>query len=68
MNADWDFYALLVDDQPASIFVDFALASMAPITEAPIMFYVSVRMRAPRPDGLSSQEEFDELIAVERSL
>lgn len=32
------------------------------------MVYVSVRMRAPRPDGLSSQEEFDELIAVERSL
>ena len=68
MNADWDFYALRVDDQPASIFVDLALASMAPLTEAPIMVYVSVRMRASRPDGLSSQEEFDELISVERSL
>jgi hypothetical protein len=68
VNEDWDFYALPVDDQPASIFVDLALASRVPITGTAVMVYVSVKMRAPRPDGLSSLEEFDELIAVERSL
>lgn len=68
MDEDWDFYALRVDDQPASIFVDLALASVAPISRAPTMVCVSVEMRAPRPDGLSSQKEFDKLIAVERSL
>lgn len=68
MDHDWDFYMLGVDDQPASTFVDLALAAIAPITNAPIMAYVSVLMRASRPDGLSSQEEFDDLVAVERSL
>lgn len=68
MDAEWDFYALLVEDRPASIFVDLALAGRAPLTRAPIMAYVSVLMRAPRPDGLSSQDEFDALVAVEHSL
>jgi hypothetical protein len=57
VNEDWDFYALRVDDQPASIFVDLALASKTPITGTAVMVYVSVKTRAPRPDGLSSQEE-----------
>ena len=68
MDADWDFYALLVEDRPASIFVDLALAGRAPLAGATNMAYVSVLMRAPRSDGLSSQEEFDDLVAVERSL
>lgn len=68
MDANWDFYALLVEDRPASIFVDLALAGRAPLAGATITAYVSVLMRAPRPDGLSSQEEFDDLVAVEHSL
>ena len=27
MTDDWDFYALTVDDEPASIFVDLAFSS-----------------------------------------
>lgn len=68
MDTDWDFYALLVEDRPASIFVDLALAHCAPLNAATFMAYVSVKMRAPRPDGLSSQEEFAALVAIERSL
>lgn len=68
MHTDWDFYALRVDDRPAAIFVDLALASVAPIATAPVMAYVSLALRAPRADGLSSQDEFDALVAVEQSL
>jgi hypothetical protein len=68
MDSNWDFYALLVENQPASIFVDLALASRAPLFGAGHMAYVSVDMRAPRPEGLSSQDEFDDLVAVEQSL
>lgn len=68
MNPDWDFYMLRVDDQPASIFVDLALRQVAPITDRPLMAYVSVAMRVPRPDGLSSNEEYDALVALETSL
>lgn len=68
MDQDWDFYMLRVDDQPASIFVDLALRKVAPLTDRPLMAHVSVAMRAPRPDGLSSQEEYDALGALETSL
>jgi uncharacterized protein (TIGR01619 family) len=68
MDHDWDFFMLRVDDQPASIFVDLALAQVAPVTDRPMMAYVSVTMRASRPDGLSSNEEYDALVAVETAL
>lgn len=68
MDHDWDFFMLLVDDQPASIFVDLALVQVAPVTDQPMMAYVGATMRASRPDGLSSNEEYDALVAVETAL
>lgn len=68
MSDDWDFYPLLVDSEPASIYVDLGLAGEAPIESQPHMGYVRIFMRRARPDGLSSNEEFDDLIGVEDSL
>lgn len=68
MSDDWDFYSLLVDSEPASIFVDLGLMGDAPIKSQPYLSYVRILMRQPRPDGLSSNEEFDDLISVEDSL
>lgn len=68
MSDDWDFYALLVDSEPASIYLDLGLAQDAPIDSQPHHAYLRVNMRRPRPDGLSSNEEFEELSAVEDSL
>lgn len=68
MSDDWDFYALLVDSQPASICLDLGLARNAPIEGQPYLAYVRVQMRHPRPDGLSSSEEWEDLAAVEDSL
>jgi hypothetical protein len=68
MTDHWNFYPLLVDDQPASIFVDLGAEACAPLPELPHMAYVSLLMRQPRPDGLSSSEEFDALMEVENAL
>jgi hypothetical protein len=65
MSDDWDFFPLLVDDQPASIFVDLGIRTQAPLKSHPTMAYLRVFMLRPREDGLSSQEEFDDLIALE---
>lgn len=65
MSDDWDFFSLLVDGQPASIFVDLGIRKEAPIASHATMGYLRVPMRRPRGDGLSSQDEFDDLIALE---
>ncbi|MFN3725839.1 MAG: DUF695 domain-containing protein [Allosphingosinicella sp.] len=68
MSDNWDFYALRVDSEPASIYLDLGLAQNAPLESQPHLAYVRVQMRHPRPDGLSSNEEFEDLAAVEDSL
>lgn len=68
MSDNWDFYSCRVDDEPASIYLDLGLADEAPLKERPFMAYVRVHMRQPRPDGLSSQEEFEELLRLEDHL
>ncbi len=65
MSGNWDFYPLRVDNEPASIYLDLALAQTAPVSAEPNMAYVRVRMRRPRPDGLSSDEEFQTLSDLE---
>lgn len=68
MSDNWDFYPLVIDSQPASIYVDLGLAETAPLRTQPHMGYVRVFMRQPREDGLSSSEEFDVLIRLEDTL
>jgi hypothetical protein len=65
MSDEWDFYALRVDDLPATIFVDLGIRREAPIRSHPHMGYVRVSMARPRQDGLSSQDEYGDLIAIE---
>ncbi|WP_202844106.1 DUF695 domain-containing protein [Luteimonas saliphila] len=65
MDGRWDFYFLLVDDRPASIFVDLARIEHAPLARFPVMAWVSVEMRRPREDGLSGSDEFDALVRLE---
>jgi regulator of RNase E activity RraB len=68
MTNDWDFYACLIEDRPASVFVDLGLRQSAPIRELPHQFHVRLHMRAARADGLSSQQEFDALCSIEDAL
>jgi hypothetical protein len=68
VSNDWDFYPLLIDSRPASIYVNLGLAKTAPVSAQPHMAYIRVFMRQPREDGLSSSEEFDVLLGLEDTL
>jgi uncharacterized protein (TIGR01619 family) len=68
MSDNWDFYLCQVEGEPASIFLDIGIANSAPLPERPFMCYVRVQMRAPRPDGLSSEDEYAELSRLEDHL
>lgn len=68
MAEDWNFYLCRVDDKPASIFLDLALHDAAPITAFPQLGYAHVYMQQPRPDGLSSNEEFETLSLIDDAL
>lgn len=66
MAENWQFYPTLVDDQPASIFVDVGLDT--PIAGFGELAWLRVHMHTPRPDGLASQEEYDALVALENDV
>jgi uncharacterized protein (TIGR01619 family) len=68
MAEDWDFYFLTVDGRPASIYVDLGLEAQGPRPSHRWSAYVRLRMNAPRADGLSSEGEYDALIALEDAL
>lgn len=68
MSDRWNFYQLLVDDKPASIFVDLGIAASVPMADFPNMAYLRVLMNEPRNDGLSSQDEYGALIALEKDI
>ncbi len=65
MTGDWDFYFLHVDDKPSSMYVNLGIRNSAPKPSLPFMAYARIHMNSPRDDGLSSQEEFDTLMAIE---
>jgi regulator of RNase E activity RraB len=68
MTDEWDFYFLRVDDEPASIFIDMGIARSAPMPGFDKAAYLRVWMNNPRPDGLSSQEEYEALVALEEAV
>lgn len=68
MTDNWEFYALKVDGEPASIFVDLGIESDAPMSSHRHMAYVRLYLNQPRPDGLSSKEEFDTLREIEMAI
>jgi uncharacterized protein (TIGR01619 family) len=65
---DWDFYFSNVDDIIGSFYIDLGLAVIAPIQGKLWLVWISVKMKNPREDGLSSQEEFGVLIEIEDKL
>lgn len=65
---DWDFYMCHIDDKIASIYLNLALAECMPVPDQKYVMYVQFQMIHPREDGLSSDQDFDQLIALEDSL
>ncbi|MDQ2089079.1 DUF695 domain-containing protein [Marimonas arenosa] len=64
----WDFYFGRVDGKPSTTFLNLSLAQRAPVQGFTDCVYVSVKMQAPKPNGLSSKEEFEALAALEDDL
>lgn len=62
---NWNFYMCQIDEQPASYFLNLALADMAPLSERSTLVWVEIQMNHSREDGLSSSEEFDHLAEME---
>ena len=61
----WNSYICNVNDKLASVFLDLALATAAPLKEKPWLLWVWIYMKEPRQDGLSSQAEFEALCKME---
>jgi hypothetical protein len=68
LSAEWDFYFARVNDAVSSIFVDLGVRSDAPLEKRPWLLWVWVEMQAPRPDGLSSNEEAPKLHEIGEAL
>lgn len=68
MSDEWDFYFARVNDAVASIFVDLGIRPDAPIEKWPWLLWVWVDLKAPRPDGLSSNEEAPKLHEIGAAL
>lgn len=68
MSDNWDFYFCTVEDCPASIFLDLGIRAEIPDEGLPDLVWFSITMKAPRDDGLSSQDEYDALVEIEETL
>lgn len=68
MTDEWDFYLCRINDQPASIYLNMGLRSVAPVASRPYVVRARVPMLMPREDGLSSQQEFEDLGRLEDSM
>ena len=65
---DWDFYFSNVNNTISSFYVDLGLSKIAPVKDKSNLVWVSLKMNRPQEDGLSSNEEFDTLSAIEDRL
>jgi uncharacterized protein (TIGR01619 family) len=61
----WEFYPSQVDGMSAFIYVNLSYRDRSPIIHAGYLAWLSIRLRLQREDGLSSQEEYETLCAIE---
>ena len=68
MSDRWDFYFCHIEDRPASIFLDLGIVDSVPVEGFHVLVRLRLIMRSPRPDGLSSREEYEVLKEIEDRL
>jgi Family of unknown function (DUF695)/Regulator of ribonuclease activity B len=68
MSNHWDFYFSSLDGHAASTFVDVGLGSSAPDAALGEVLQLRLSMQQPRPDGLSSGDEYGALVAIEDAI
>src|SRR5258706_2613040 len=68
MSDEWLFYRCQRGEQGASIFFDHGIREKIDQIAPPQLLKVQVTFKHPRPDGLSSSEEYQQLCALEDEL
>ena len=68
LSSDWDSYLCRLGSDLASIYLDLGIAVQAPMGTHPFVAMLSVTMLSPAENGMSTDEEFDALIALEDHL
>jgi uncharacterized protein (TIGR01619 family) len=68
MSDHWNSYFCNVNDKLSSIFVDLGIRQTFLDEGRPWLMWVWVYFKQPRPDGLSSKEEYQTLAALEDQL
>jgi hypothetical protein len=65
---DWQSYLCRINDERASVYVDLAFESVAPLPQTSKLAWLWIRLNHSREDGLSSDEEFEALCDFEDEL
>ena len=65
---NWDFFMCRIEGAPASIRTNLALIEVAPLEELTQRLQFYIKMQNPRPDGLSSNEEYPILCDIEDAI
>lgn len=68
LSKDWDHYLFKLGDDLASVYLDLGIAAAAPVAKRAHSIRISVALRQPAENGLSTDEEFEDLIALEDDL
>ena len=65
---NWDFFMCRIEGAPASIRTNLALIEVAPLEGFTQRLQFCIKMKNPRPDGLSSNEEYPILCDIEDAI
>jgi hypothetical protein len=68
LSKDWDHYLFKLGNDLASIYLDLGIAAAAPLVEHGHSVRISVALLRPGENGMSTDEEFEDLIALEDGL
>lgn len=63
--SDWNYYQANVNDRLASIYLDLEAKEEYSQQEYPKLFWLFIRLKVARDDGLSHDDEFDALCEYE---
>ncbi len=64
----WDSYQCNINDEIASVYLNLDLLNTPVKQHYPLLNWYWIKLKNPRKDGLSSQEEFDSLVTHEDNL
>jgi hypothetical protein len=68
VSENWDHYLCRLGEDPASIYLDLGIAAAAPLPGHDYSIRISAALTQPAENGMSTDAEFDALIALEDDL